>query len=644
MIHGVGQKHAALLSSKVHAGTGHALLILSQRSIVRAALLVPGPLLAQHPLLHLLPHLLQLLWRAEVAVLAVLRLQATLFEPPLPQAQAPQPLPFLFLPSLLPVHSLVVHEQQTQCLRGLWLDSPIPSSKHILLYLVHGTRARPRLQALNFIGETPGERAAREGAHDVAEALGWNLHGVAAEAEEGAGGEELAYGALGYLHGEASIEPRMFAFMPHAPLRTTPASAAPRPWPLRASWRHALIMASPLAPYVFTACGVGVLASLGLGLALALASAIAACAGAPDAPQPSRPPRLPAQPAEQPSQPPVPALAALLVGMVLAAGLSHGMGLLPYARGAAAPPAYLTLLLLCAFWHQWFKVTWADPGLLPGADSEAYRWFWLAFEKMPVGRVAPDGFCERSELVMPPRAAYSKLSGGAVRCFDHDCPWVGGAVGAGNHASFVSMCLLGEGAVLLWAATLCLAGPPPPFASWLAAMLALEAADDADHPLDVAMHAAVVRVRVLGMGVPLLMLLLMMLTPLVLVHCYLALYNLTTREQIHWMRRQKSTTPPMPPLLGAEPSAEWQQYAPYDHGCVANLRLFWRGQRDELDSPTDGPSASPPDLELGDLGLGGQPGPVLPRDVAERARRHQRAPHAAVGHLAARLQHALVLA
>jgi hypothetical protein len=136
VIHGVGQKHAALLSSKVHAGTGHALLILSQRSIVRAALLVPGPLLAQHPLLHLLPHLLQLLWRAEVAVLAVLRLQATLFEPPLPQAQAPQPLPFLFLPSLLPVHSLVVHEQQTQCLRGLWLDSPIPCSKHILLYLV----------------------------------------------------------------------------------------------------------------------------------------------------------------------------------------------------------------------------------------------------------------------------------------------------------------------------------------------------------------------------------------------------------------------------------------------------------------------------------------------------------------------------
>jgi hypothetical protein len=55
--------------------------------------------------------------------------------------------------------------------------------------------------------------------------------------------------------------------------------------------------------------------------------------------------------------------------------------------------------------------------------------------------MTPSGFCERSELVLPPRAAYSKLCKGAIRCFDHDCPWVGTALGVNNHPNFLGMLL-----------------------------------------------------------------------------------------------------------------------------------------------------------------------------------------------------------
>ena len=72
-----------------------------------------------------------------------------------------------------------------------------------------------------------------------------------------------------------------------------------------------------------------------------------------------------------------------------------------------------------------------------------------------------------------------------------------------------------------------------------------------------------------------------MLTPLLAMHVYLASFNLTTREQVVWLRRAGTSHPPTPPLWGHRRSQEWAEYAPYDRGPFANLRLFLRGQRDE---------------------------------------------------------------
>ena len=48
-----------------------------------------------------------------------------------------------------------------------------------------------------------------------------------------------------------------------------------------------------------------------------------------------------------------------------------------------------------------------------------------------------------------------------VRVHDHDCPWVSGAIGGNNHISFLLMLLLGEAAVLSWAACTYLRCAPP---------------------------------------------------------------------------------------------------------------------------------------------------------------------------------------
>ena len=73
---------------------------------------------------------------------------------------------------------------------------------------------------------------------------------VAAALDPTAGGG-LVLSALGY-HGEDALEPRMFAFMVHAPLRVPPETAAPAIWPLRASWKHVLVSClPPLATSLF---------------------------------------------------------------------------------------------------------------------------------------------------------------------------------------------------------------------------------------------------------------------------------------------------------------------------------------------------------------------------------------------------------
>ena len=284
-------------------------------------------------------------------------------------------------------------------------------------------------------------------------------------------------------------------------------------------------------------------------------------------------------------------MAPLLVGLVLAAGLMHVAAFLPSAVpsaiGAAALPAYIFFVPYAGYWAQWARVVCTEPGFVKGADPEHAERYWRGYEKMPVGSMTPSGFCERSELVLPPRAAYSKLCKGAIRCFDHDCPWVGTALGVNNHPNFLGMLLCGEFAVLLWGCTMYACGAPAPFRSWSAAFLhnlprplggvVLETRVD---QLDL-LEASLGRVWLALGGVPLVLVLLLMLTPLLAMHVYLASFNLTTREQVDWMRRAGTSHPPTPPLCGHRRSQEWAEYAPYDRGPVTNLRLFLRRQRDE---------------------------------------------------------------
>ena len=142
-------------------------------------------------------------------------------------------------------------------------------------------------------------------------------------------------------------------------------------------------------------------------------------------------------------------------------------------------------------------------------------------------------------------------------------------------------------------------GAPAPFKSWASVLLVPDPSTE--------FATSLVRFRLALCGLPLLALLLLMLTPLLVVHIYLAAFNLTTREQIHWLRRSRSSAPPFPPLCGLERSKEWDEYAPYDRGPIANLHLFVRGQRDEPPGAADDQcmaSSSSLDVELGSVSVG----------------------------------------
>ena len=82
-----------------------------------------------------------------------------------------------------------------------------------------------------------------------------------------------------------------------------------------------------------------------------------------------------------------------------------------------------------------------NPGMIPGGAPEVAAEYWEACRALPPSadfNALHPKFCERSELRRTARAAFSPLCGGMVRVFDHDCVYLGVAVGAGNHRSFVA--------------------------------------------------------------------------------------------------------------------------------------------------------------------------------------------------------------
>ena len=457
--------------------------------------------------------------------------------------------------------------------------------EEILLYVFHGTRNKPSLTARNKYGKTPSECASEAGDEAIATALGITEE----DREDG----ELMYPALGLEEGFYSIDPRLFSFMLDSPLREQPKNSVPVPWLNRTNWKHMLTCAMPLIPALLLGCRLQPVLAL-ITFALILGASMQAMALMPD-------------PASRVASPSAPPFAALLAGIVLTASLIVVFALLPHATGLAVVPALATTAFMLSYWAVWWKLAFADPGCIVGALPEHAHRYWEGFERMAVGSKSPSGFCDRSELFLPPRAAFSKLSGCAVRCFDHDCPWVGGAVGAGNHALFLAMLWCGLVAVISWGFLVYFSPCPPQFDSWIYAAISSDA------------HAVALASVVLY-GVLLMIILFLMLAPLTVVHTYLALFNMTTREHIHWLRRQSRTDgvdghshkdghshgyptmpPPMPPICCHERTVEWDEYAPYDRGCCNNVRLFVEGQRDApavKDGAMEPSSPSESDVEM----------------------------------------------
>lgn len=202
---------------------------------------------------------------------------------------------------------------------------------------------------------------------------------------------------------------------------------------------------------------------------------------------------------------------------------------------------------------------------------------------MQPGASAPSGVCERSELFLPPRAAFSRLSGGAVRVMDHDCPWVARCIGGNNHATFVGMLVLGELAIVLSFLTMYNSRPLLPMRSWAQALGGsggVCVGDGTDARCVHELERALAHARLVLSAVPLLLLLLLVLTPLVITQLYLATVNVTTREHFAWARNVQASHGKMPmfPFPGTQ---HFRLYSPNDRGVLRNWAAFAYGARDQ---------------------------------------------------------------
>jgi hypothetical protein len=423
--------------------------------------------------------------------------------------------------------------------------------REIAALLIYGTSHAASLSAKNAAGFTPAMAAAAAGATRLAEEL-----------DEGSDASLLT--------NRGSIDRRLFAFMLDSPLRQPPPTTLPNPWVCRMSFTHATVACVPLVPHVAIAMGATALATFAVSAVYGFGAAAAAiCTRAST--------RAHTSSGSIPSH-----MAPLLFGAVLAAGATHCLAVVPSAHGVAQWPACGGVGALCMYWFYWVRLVCSDPGFLPAAQPADNRQYWVAMERLPAGASAPEHFCERSELQIRPRAAYSKLSRGMVRAMDHDCPWVDRTIGGGNHVDFVAMLLWGELALLCAMATMWYSTPTPE-QTWVEAATAGPTAPTdphlftADEELPLTLRAlgnTSSRARQALAAIPLQVVLLQGLTPLLCVHLWLLSINLTTREHIMWLRVQH--THKAFPMPGSD---EWRAYAPYDRGCFQNILSFIRRRR-----------------------------------------------------------------
>ena len=473
------------------------------------------------------------------------------------------------------------------------IDAHAAVAQDLLLLLYHGSAKCPSLTARNAAGNTPAEAAAAAGAAQTAE-----LMRVSVEDAEGGDPKPPEWLSNGGGH----MCQNLYSFLLDSPMRRPPSRTPPPSWLYHIAASDVIFILAPVMPPVLMSQGIGILISLASGLGTVGLSSIIEHTWSKHHASPHRITGMSS------------VNACLLVGMVASSSYIFTTGLLPYAStNGAATSIYLCLIFLIGYWSAYFSVTTRDPGFVPGADPNDAEKYWAALEHLPQGYGTPEGVCERSELFIPPRAAYSKYSGGQIRLMDHDCPWVGRAIGKGNHLSFVTMITCGFLAVLFWICALFFSRPPPPYTTWYVAMR--------DGPPDVTRHANTVLC-----SLPLQVILMCMLAPLLIVHLYLAATNVTTKEHFKYQQRAQGTNLPQLPIPC---SRHFSKYSPYHRGVIGNVMGFIKADRDEGivrrehqgGNPGEFPShVLPSDAQNGGGSGGGDSGGGYPSDSDEKGR------------------------
>ena len=286
----------------------------------------------------------------------------------------------------------------------------------------------------------------------------------------------------------------------------------------------------------------------------------------------------------------LPVAAMLLVAPILQVILTHHALLLLPALTSAPLTTAATVVAEVTVYAAYAHLLRHDGGFVPGgqaADAEAY---WDTIERE--GQLpSEDAFDFRAEALRPPRAKFSPMAGGLIRCMDHDCPWIGGPVGSGNHVAFVTLLLAGDAALLLHTTTACLVRPlgvasddwhqPLQRLLVLVRLLTLQPPPENDSAATAAMGVTAIQEelvsqilgRLVVLSEVLALLLVVLITCLLVSQLRLIAINVLAVEELRWVRLHAGKRPPR------RGTTQWNEYAPHDRGLRRNVRDFLQGAR-----------------------------------------------------------------